>query len=554
MLNNEEIIDSLELLVKLWTLHDYNEFKIRNLSFALRSMEKFPNNLANASDEELLSIPGVKDSILKILKEYIENGYSPELESLLAQTPKGLLDILKIKGLGPKMTRQIWINKGVTDLTQLESICKSGELESIKGFGKSMTANILEYIDFMKSNANKVRIHVGTELALIIQNSLNKLFNKVEISGELRRNSEVISVLSFVVETEDSFGAGFQLSSNPDFKEDFKNSSPFIWRGNFQDKSLPIEIFWCSPDDFIKIQFQQSSAPKHLEQINFFEKINSINFQTEKTIYQSLEKPFIPIPMREGHKEWEWAEKYQEKDLIQYQDLKGCVHNHSTYSDGKNTLLEMAESARSMGLSYFGIADHGQYLAFANGMQPERVEQQHREIDELNKKWTDFKILKGVEADILPDGSLDYNPEILASFDYVVASVHVQLGMDLDKAMNRVLRAIENPYTSILGHPTGRLLLERKGFPLDYNIILDACKANKVAVELNASPYRLDIDWRFLYLALEKDVMVSINPDSHQKDKMVEMEYGVKVAQKGGLIRDLTFNTLNMNEFLNYKK
>jgi len=193
-------------------------------------------------------------------------------------------------------------------------------------------------------------------------------------------------------------------------------------------------------------------------------------------------------------------------------------------------------------------------LAFANGMQPERVEQQHQEIDELNKKWTDFKILKGVEADILPDGSLDYNPEILASFDYVVASVHVQLGMDLDKAMNRVLRAIENPYTSILGHPTGRLLLERKGFPLDYNIILDACKANKVAVELNASPYRLDIDWRFLYLALEKGVMVSINPDSHQKDKMIEMEYGVKVAQKGGLIKDLTFNALNMNEFLNYKK
>lgn len=554
MLKNEEIIDSFELIVKLWTLHDYNEFKIRNLGFALRSLEKCPKNLGEASQEELLAIPGVKSATLKLIQDFIEKGYSPELESMLEITPKGLLNFFKIKGLGPKMIRQIWTTKGITELDELEKLCLSGEIETIKGFGKNMSANILEYLNFIKENANQMRINQADELAKDILTALKEIFPKVEIAGQLRRNSEIISCLSFSVETEDTFGAGFHLTTLTDFKEDLKNSSPFIWRGLYKDFTLPIEIYWSLPNDFVKSHFQNSSSESHLQQLGFFDKLNSINFSSENSIYQSLSKPYIPVPMREGHKEWEWAEKFQEEDLIQFQDLKGCVHNHSTYSDGKNSLLEMAEAAKAMGLSYFGIADHGQYLAFANGMQPERVEQQHQEIDQLNKQWEDFKILKGVEADILPDGSLDYNPEILASFDYIVASVHVQLNMDLHKSMNRVLKAIENPYTSILGHPTGRILLERKGYPLDYAKILDACKANKVAIELNASPYRLDIDWRFIYLALEKEVMVSINPDSHQKDRLSDMEYGVKLAQKGGLIKELTFNALSVDNFLNYKK
>lgn len=554
MVSNDEIIDSLEMIVKLWTLHDQNEFKVKNLAFGIRSLEKYPNNIALASSEELLAIPGIKSSSLQLIQDIIEKGFSPELESYLEKTPKGLLNFFKIKGLGPKMIRQIWISKGITEIKELEEICRTGELETIKGFGKSMTANILEYIDFLRENSNQLRINQGSDLANKILIELNQLFPKVEIVGQIRRNMEVISSLSFLVETEDSFGASLLLSSNNHFKEDFKNSSPFIWRGFFQDNSLPIELFWASSKDWVKQIFQQSANPLHLEQIHYFDKISSIQFLSEKSIYESLGKPFIPAPLREGHKEWEWAEKYQENDLIQFSDLKGCVHNHSTYSDGKNSLLEMAESAKNMGLEYFGIADHGQYLAFANGMTPERVALQHQEIDRLNAQWDKFKILKGVEADILPDGSLDYDPEILSSFDYVVASVHVQLSMDLEKAMSRVIKAIENPYTTILGHPTGRLLLERKGFPLDYPKIFDACKANQVAIELNASPYRLDIDWRYLYLALEKGVMISINPDSHQKDRMVEMEYGVRVAQKGGLVKELTLNALSVNEFLNFKK
>jgi DNA polymerase (family 10) len=256
--------------------------------------------------------------------------------------------------------------------------------------------------------------------------------------------------------------------------------------------------------------------------------------------------------MREGLQEFAWSEKHAPNDLIEFADLKGCVHNHSTYSDGKNTLLEMAEASRAMGLQYFGIADHSQYAAYAGGLKEEDIQRQHAEIDALNATWTDFKILKGTEADILPDGSLDYNNRILASFDYVVASVHAQLVMDQDRAMERLLKAIENPYTSILGHPTGRLLLTRAGYPIDTLKILDACRANGVSIELNASPYRLDLDWRYIYAAMEKGVFVSINPDAHKIEGLRDMEYGVRVGRKGGLLKSLTLNALSLPDILKF--
>jgi DNA polymerase (family 10) len=208
----------------------------------------------------------------------------------------------------------------------------------------------------------------------------------------------------------------------------------------------------------------------------------------------------------------------------------------------------MAEACRSLGLHYFGIADHSQYAAYAGGLKEEDVFRQHEEIDRLNLLWSDFTILKGIEADILPDGSLDYNDPILSQFDYVVASVHANLSMDLDKAMARLIRAIENPYTSILGHPTGRLLLSRPGYPLNTNKILDACLANGVSIELNASPYRLDLDWRHIYAAMDKGVFVSINPDAHKIEGLKDMKYGVKVGRKGGLLKALTLNALPLND------
>ncbi|MFM6948893.1 MAG: PHP domain-containing protein, partial [Aquirufa sp.] len=305
---------------------------------------------------------------------------------------------------------------------------------------------------------------------------------------------------------------------------------------------------------FVNLCFQLSSHPEHLAKVNYYTSFQNKTIQSDHEIYVSQNLPYIIPAMREGRSEFDWSLKYSNDQLIQVADLQGCVHNHSTYSDGKNTLLEMAEACRNLGLSYFGIADHSQYAAYAGGLKPDRIIEQHEEIDLLNKKWTDFRILKGIEADILPDGSLDYDLEILSSFDYVVASVHAGLTMDLDKAMGRLIKAIENPYTTILGHPTGRLLLTRPGYPLNMSKIIDACAANKVAIELNASPYRLDLDWRYIYEAMEKGVYISINPDAHQIDGLKDMEWGVKLAQKGGLVKQFTFNALSANEMLAYKK
>jgi DNA polymerase (family 10) len=241
---------------------------------------------------------------------------------------------------------------------------------------------------------------------------------------------------------------------------------------------------------------------------------------------------------------------------VTWDALRGIVHNHSTYSDGKHTLEQMARHCRELGFEYFGIADHSQSATYANGLPVYRIEQQHAEIDRLNETFaaegTAFRVLKGIEADILGDGSLDYPDEVLARFDYVVASVHSNLKMPQERAMQRLIRAVENPYTTILGHPTGRLLLIREGYPVDHRMLIDACAANGVVMELNASPYRLDMDWRWIPYALERGVRISINPDAHEQAGFQDMHYGVAVARKGGLTADMTFNALGLEEMNTY--
>jgi DNA polymerase (family 10) len=355
----------------------------------------------------------------------------------------------------------------------------------------------------------------------------------------------VISSLVFIAATADMFGAQGLIEGIEGMRTDYQQSSPFTWRGHLDGHLIPIEIHFTDTTQLVALQFQLGANPEHLAQVNFFQQKNILQ---QETIYSSQNLPFIAPEMREGFKEFEWSAKHQPSDLVQLSDLTGCLHNHSTYSDGKNTLLEMAEACRALGLTYFGIADHSQYAAYAGGLKEEDIMRQHAEIDALNQTWTDFQILKGIEADILPDGSLDYNDRILASFDYVVASVHAQLVMDQERAMGRLIKAIENPYTSILGHPTGRLLLTRNGYPIDTSMILDACKANGVSIELNASPYRLDLDWRHIYEAMDKGVYVSINPDAHKIEGLKDMEYGVRVGRKGGLLKALTLNALPLNE------
>jgi DNA polymerase (family 10) len=551
-MDNDQIVAALELLVKLWDLHGVNEFKSKNLAFAARGLDKFPGLIASLSEEELLAIPGVGKVVVTITKEVAATGACSDLEQIIEQTPPGLLQLLKIKGLGPKKVRTIWQELQITEIDDLLAACEDGRLANLKGFGGAVIESVTLNIQFIKSNSRKLRINKAQDLADVIAHELGATFTKVAIAGELRRNCEVISSLVFLVETDDLFGASGLLQSMEALEEDLKESSPFTWRGYAKGHLIPIEIHFASSVEYVSKLFALSATPDHLALVHFYERFDGKTIESENEIYASQQLNFIEPEMREGLQEFDWATKHATSDLIKISDLRGCLHNHSTYSDGKNSLWEMAEGCRALGLDYFGIADHSKYAAYAGGLKEEDVLRQHAEIDQLNSTWSDFQILKGIEADILPDGSLDYDASVLASFDYVVASVHAGLLMDLDKAMFRVMRAIENPYTSILGHPTGRLLLTRPGYPLLMSKIVDACKANGVSIELNASPYRLDLDWRYIYGAMDKGIFVSINPDAHAVAGLRDMEWGVKVGRKGGLLKELTLNALSLADIKHF--
>jgi len=553
-MENDALVDSLELLVKLWDVHGVHEFKAKNLSFSIRGLDKFPGMICQLSTDQLLMIPGVGKVIVQLIYELAQTGTCKELEEIVEQTPPGILDLLKIKGLGAKKVRTIWQELNVSNFEDLNSACQNGQIEKLKGFGTAIQSSIQSQIVFIQENRKRLRLDKAIFLSERIEALLNLTFNKIAISGELRRNCEIITSLVFVVETDDIFGSQSLISDLEGFAEDLQASSPFTWRGFFEDNLIPLEIHLVNSSLFVSAVFQHSAHENHLESIDFYHQFQDKTILTEASIYQARNMPFILPEMREGLFEFEWAGQHKSEDLIEDQDLQGCLHNHSIYSDGKNTLQEMAEACRSLGLHYFGIADHSQYAAYAGGLKEEDVMRQHEEIDQLNLLWSDFTILKGIEADILPDGSLDYNDDILAQFDYVVASVHAQLTMDLDKAMARLIRAIENPHTSILGHPTGRLLLSRPGYPLNTDKILDACLANRVSIELNASPYRLDLDWRHIYAAMDKGVFVSINPDAHKIEGLNDMKYGVKVGRKGGLLKSLTLNALPLNDLKSFFK
>ena len=276
---------------------------------------------------------------------------------------------------------------------------------------------------------------------------------------------------------------------------------------------------------------------------------------TEEEVFKNLGWQFVVPEQREFIATAEKAKLNTLPKLVELADIKGIVHNHSTYSDGKNTLSEMANYCKNMGMQYFGIADHSKAAYWAGGLDEEKVLQQHDEIDKLNTVFgNDFKVFKGIESDILADGSLDYDQEFLKRFDYVVASVHQNLDMSEEKANQRLLKAIENPHTTMLGHPTGRLLLRRNGYPINHKMIIEACAANNVIMELNADSWRLDMDWRWIYYCMDKGVKISINPDAHNTASLHYIYYGICVARKGGLTPEFLFNGLNLNEMDTYFK
>ena len=273
---------------------------------------------------------------------------------------------------------------------------------------------------------------------------------------------------------------------------------------------------------------------------------------SEEAAYTAFDLPYIEPELREGTFEIAFTKKDTPPKLLELEDVKGPIHNHSNYSDGTNTIRQLAAYCIGQGYEYLGLSDHSKSAFYANGLQEFQIKKQHEEIDKLNVELAPFRIFKGIESDILNDGSLDYEPDVLASFDFIVASVHSNLNMNRDKATQRLLKAIENPYTTFLGHPTGRLLLRRKGYPIDHNKIIDACAKYDVIIEINANSWRLDLDWRWVNYAIDQGVILSINPDAHEIEGFEDMKYGVYMGRKGGLTKEMTFNSWSLGEVEKY--
>lgn len=541
-------------------LHDENPFKIRSYQSALNSLDRTDQDITALSEEELKGIQGIGKGIVTVILELKEKETHTLLEELLAKTPVGILEILQIKGLGPKKVKTLWTELGITSTHELMEACQSGRVAKIKGFGEKTQNTIIQNLEFKASNEGKwlyadIEPHVSATFSQII--SCISESDQAALVGDFARNLEIISQAEVLIGTSESSVIKEKLQELSGIEWDKQTSSPYTRRGKTLEPELAIHIYFCEPSEFPSKQLLLTGAKAHLllqfdENYTLGELILKKDYKSEEEFFSKNELQFIPAELREGFDELSLAKENRLPELVLDKDLRGILHNHSTYSDGKHSLRQMAEHCKSLGYDYLGISDHSRTAFYAGGLEIERINKQHEEIDQLNIELAPFKIFKGIESDILSDGSLDYPEEVLASFDFIVSSVHSILNMDVSRATSRLIKAIENPYTTILGHPTGRLLLRRKGYPLDHKAIIDACATNNVVIEINANPWRLDLDWRWVHYALEKGVKLSINPDAHEMDGYEDMKYGVLIGRKGGLTKEMTLNALSGDEISTY--
>jgi len=544
-MTNKEISRALKLIASLGELHDENPFKLKSFTNAAFNVDRAGDALEGKTLEELIQIPGIGKSIAQVILDIIHTGTTTDLAHYASITPAGVIEMLGIKGIGPKKVATIWKELGIESPGELLYACHENRLVELKGFGAKTQESIKIALEYRLANQGKYHYAeaetVANELIRLIHEQDDSL--QIAFTGELRRFMEVIENIE-VLFVSNVHELELILQQIPSLQIESVLEDSIVVK--FAEK-YSMYLICCEEDQYEREQLLRTGPPEHLEELDLDPEEP---VESETSFYEERGFPFILPELRDLPVDN--AASIDIEKLVVWKDIRGILHNHSTYSDGANTLEEMAIACRDLGMEYLGICDHSKSAFYAGGLSIEKVIQQHKEIDQLNLKLGPFKIFKGIESDILSDGSLDYPNEILASFDLVVASVHSILNMDVDRATSRLITAIENPYTTILGHPTGRLLLSRKGYPIDHKKVIDACAANGVIMELNAHPYRLDIDWRWIPYCIEKGVQISINPDAHRKEGYTDMQYGINVARKAGLTHDCLFNSKSLPEMQSF--
>lgn len=546
MINNKTIGQQLNLISKLLELHGESSFRAKAYSQAAFKIEQLPYELSleKLNTEE---IPGIGTSLKETIIEILEEKPTSTLYDLLNKTPEGLIEMMNIKGLGPKKIRTIWLELEIDTIGELAYACEENRLTSIKGFGAKTQANILENIRFLEQQKGWYLFADAWNLYQDLKSHIPDFEKSWFPIGDFALQKDTLQKMEFI-------GYGDLGNLEKPLQSLFPDTELFKTTEEISIKpatQVQLSFQFTSKDQLGLTLLEKSST---LDWWSSFHTQYSLplSASTEQEVWAHLGIKPIPAYLRNNSLQESIQIVDSKNDIIQSSHIKGIIHAHSTYSDGLSSLKEMALHTKSLGYEYLVISDHSQSAFYANGLKIDRVQQQHLEIDQLNEELAPFKIFKSIESDILYDGSLDYTDEELRNFDLVIASVHSQLRMTEEKATERLLKAIEHPATRILGHPTGRLLLSRPGYPLDIEKILAHCLLHNVVVEINAHPRRLDLDWTWVKKAQDMGVMLSINPDAHSVEGVSLIEFGILSAQKAGLRSKNNLSSMSLIAFENY--
>ena len=572
-MEKKQVAEILEEIGTLLDLKGENPFKCRAYHNASRIVAAITADLATLIESGKLSeVKGIGAGLAEKITELVKTGHLKYYEDLKKSLPSGLFDMLNIQGLGPKRVKILYDKLKIKSIDSLKEAAEKGKLAKLEGFGGKTQENILQGIEALKRHADKFLFPAAWDAAEAVHSVIRqqKWVVRSEVAGSLRRKNEVIGDIDILVSTRPTEAKKTMklFTSHPEVERvlaEGETKSSVILKAGINcdlrvvsDRQFPFALhyFTGSKQHNIRMRSIAKDMDIKMNEYGLFkgkaEKF--ISCSDEEEIFETLGLVYVPPELREDMGEIEAAQKTKLPKLLEATDIRGTFHCHTSYSDGSNSVEEMSKAARDLGWEYLGIADHSKIAAYAGGLSVERVKQQHREIDRLNKRHSNFRIFKGTEVDILTDGSLDWSDTVLAMFDYVVASIHSKFKMSEAEATKRIIKAIKNDFVTMLGHPTGRLLLSRDGYPVNMVDVINAASDYGKIIEINAHPLRLDLDWRLCKYAKEKGVRVLINPDAHDIEGLRDVLYGVGIARKGWLEKRDVVNTRNLREVVKLLK
>ena len=521
---------------------------------------------------ELADTPGIGPATLSVVRDLVETGESRYLNQLSEGMPSGMVDLMRVPGLNAKKIQLIHEELGVNSLDDLERVAQSGELATLPKFGAKTAEKILRGIEIVRRDAHLQRFPAAIIQAHMLATNVDRHpdVEHAEIAGSIRRHNELVADVDIVAEcTTDPVKVAESFAQSPGVREaNEKADEPGSVYIRFVD-GTHLDIHCVSKAEYPVALWRATGSSSHVEELRELAKSRGfeirgnsligpngkrLSLEDEDSFYRAMDLPPIPPEMREGMGEVEAAANGVLPNLVVYEDLRGILHCHSDYSDGVATIEELAEGAIERGWDYIGISDHSESAFYARGLKRDRLLRQHEEIDEINARLKNFRILKGIEADILADGRVDYDADILETFDYVIGSIHSRFSMDGDAMTKRVLAAIDDPHLTILAHPTGRLLLSREPYALDVEAVLEKAAEVGVSVELNADPHRLDLDWRYCRRAKELGVTIEIGPDAHSVPGLDNVHFGIGLARKAWLEAGEILNTRSADDVIAFAR